>query len=285
MKRQILMVFFSCFISSLFSQNANQADTIYKINGEVLLVHIAEINHDEVKYTPVVNPRKLEFLISTNEIHRIVFSNGIRQTFLHETKSEGSKNNIKFNLLSPIGDRVHFNFERAFMNGVSYELGLNAIGLGKRNGDETPVGLIANAGLRFYTFTIFKSNKNSFSHEMDGAYIQPSFAYGITQHTYNTNTGINAGNITSVAAVKTNYFMFLVNIGRQFIYLNKFSFDLSAGIGYGSYSNQMNANNANYEAGKDNYTGDNPMRYGFIIYERAMPIALNAQFKIGYVFR
>ncbi|MEZ4804491.1 MAG: hypothetical protein R2852_03125 [Bacteroidia bacterium] len=283
MEKQILLFLFSCFTSQLFSQS-NPADTIYKTNGEVLLVHVLEIKPGEVKYHPIVNPSKIELILSTEEIKQIVFSNGIRQSFKHELIEESNKNNIKVNFLSPLGDRFHVNYERVFMDGVSYELGLNAIGIGKRNGDFTPVGLVANAGVRFYTLPAFNTHSTKVTHVMNGAYIQPSFSYGLTKHSYTKSTLINGGNISSVATTKTNYFMFFVNIGRQFIYLNKFSFDISAGIGYGSYSNQMDANNVNYEAGKDNYTGDNPMRYGFIIYERAVPVSLNAQFKIGYLF-
>lgn len=297
MKNILSIIVLLAAFGSLKAQNT--ADTIFKRNGEVLIVKITEIGIDEVKYKPVVNPNDLVLVLEKGEIKKIVFSNGVTQTFADPLKdrdyyADNHRNNVKFNFLSPTGDRIHLNFERSLQPGLSYELGLNAIGIGKRFGRETPAGATINAGIRLYRVPDMKSRSDRYSHLLNGAYFQPALTFGLTGHQYKQYGLIHGpwGPMTNYndyqwKKATTGYFMFSLNLGKQFIFQNRISFDFSAGMGYGTYSNQISYDNSRYREGwgKDKYTGDDPTRYGFFIGEREVPIALNAQFKIGYLFR
>jgi len=297
MKHLIFSLSLLFVASAAYGQNS--ADTIFKKNKEVLLVKIIEIGIDEVKYKPIVNPNDIVLVLEKSEISRIVFANGIVQTFADPMKDKTAyagdhSNSIKFNFLSPIGDRAHFNWEHSLQPGLSYELGLNLIGLGKRFGQYTPVGATVNAGIRMYRMPEMKSRSDRFSHLMNGSYFQPTLAFGMTQHNYRDYGnydpyGSNPANYT-IRKANTNYFMFMLNFGKQYVFANRISFDISTGIGYGTYTRQGKDDywyGSYYDefAQEDAYSYSDPSRYGFQIYGKQVPLALSAQFKLGYLLK
>lgn len=276
--------------------NSVAADTIFKKNKEVLLVKITEIGLDEVKYKPIVNPNNVVLVIEKTEISKIVFANGLVQTFADPLKdksvyADNHRNNLKFNFLSPMGDRAHFNWEHSIKPGMSYEVGLNFIGLGKRYGIYTPMGATVNAGFRLYRMPDMKSRSDRYTHVMNGSYIQPTFVFGMTSNSYrryNDNYSYPYNSSYTIAKENTSYFMFFLNFGKQFIFANRISFDMNFGIGYGTYTNQNRLVDFyyynDYSEGSHN-TVEYPSHYGFLIGAKERPIAFNAQLKIGYLLR
>lgn len=282
---------------SAYSQNVS--DTIYKKNKEVVLGKVTEVGLDEVKYKPLVNPNDIVLVLEKSEILKIVFATGLVQTFADPIRdksvyADNHNFNIKFNFLSPMGDRIHLNMEKAVKPGLSYELGLNAIGVGRRFGKYTPVGAVVNVGIRMYRLPDMKSRSDRYSHMMNGSYFQPTLSMGMTSHSYDdlvfNPITYDYDNLGPKKAT-TNFFMFTLNFGRQYVFANRISFDISAGVGYGTYSNQdENYYYGSYywedlNPGKNAYQFYDKTRYGFQIGNKNFPLTGNVQFKLGYLLK
>ena len=302
-----LFTLMTCLImGSLMAQSAT--DTIYKKNKEVVLAKIIEIGIDEVKYSPQFNPNNLILVLDKAEIARIVFANGMVQTFANpmSDKSMYADNhnyNLKFNFFSPSGHRMHLNLERSLKPGISYELGLNLIGVGKPEGKKTPVGALLNGGMRFYRLPDMKSRSDRYSHLMNGAYFQPTMSFGRVQNRYDvyqTNYDPNLGFYSTTliqenVKAKQDFFLFTLNFGKQMVFANRISFDVSAGFGYGTYSRQreedyylfLSSYNYQYESngGQNAFEYHGSQRYGFEIGGQSFPLTGNIQFKVGYLLK
>jgi len=296
--KQLFTLMACLLFSSLMAQIAS--DTIYKKNKEVVLAKIVEIGIDEVKYSPQFNPNNLVLVIDKTEIERIVFANGMVQTFADPMKDKSTyadnrTQNLKFNYLSPTGDRIQLNYEKSIAPGMSYEVGLNAIGVGKRYGKYTPVGALVNAGIRFYRMPEMKSRSDRYSHLLNGSFFQPTIAFGTTFYHYDVwqyNYNTYQSTIVDVKSKQQNFLTVMMQFGKQFVFANRFSFETSAGIGYGTYTGQ-NSNRYNYlynsyyyedySADAYNYYPNN--RYGFAILSREVPLCFNLQLKLGYLIK
>ncbi len=283
---------------SAYSQTVS--DTIYKKNKEVVLGKVTEVGLDEVKYKPLVNPNDIVLVLEKTDILKIVFASGLVQTFADplNDKSAYADNhnyNIKFNFLSPMGDRIHLNMEKSIRPGLSYELGINAIGVGRRFGKYTPVGAVVNAGIRMYRLPDMKSRSDRYSHMMNGSYFQPTISAGSTWHSYDNyryNPVTSDYDLIDVKKANTNFFMFILNFGRQYVFANRISFDISAGLGYGTYTRQIEDNyfylSSYYfdrNPGQNAYEYYEKSRYGFQIGTQSFPLTGNIQFKLGYLLR
>jgi hypothetical protein len=305
--KQLFTLMACLLFSSLMAQTAS--DTIYKKNKEVVLAKIVEIGIDEVKYSPQFNPNNLVLVIDKTEIERIVFANGMVQTFADPMKDKSTyadnrTQNLKFNYLSPTGDRIQLNYEKSIAPGMSYEVGLNAIGVGKRFGKYTPVGALVNAGIRFYRMPEMKSRSDRYSHLLNGSYFQPTISFGRVRSRYDITSiywDQNTYTYTSIlveSKVKSiqDFFLFQLNFGKQFVFNNRITFDVSSGVGYGTYSGQREYDSYYYlssGAVRDYYTdgGNNAYeyydksRYGFAILSREVPLCFNLQLKLGYLIK
>jgi hypothetical protein len=283
---------------SAYSQNVS--DTIYKKNKEVVLDKVTEVGLDEVKYKPLVNPNDIVLVLEKTDILKIVFASCLVQTFADplNDKSAYADNhnyNIKFNFLSPMGDRIHLNMEKSIRPGLSYELGINAIGVGRRFGKYTPVGAVVNAGIRMYRLPDMKSRSDRYSHMMNGSYFQPTISVGRTWHSYDNyryNPVTYHYDLIDVKKANTNFFMFTLNFGRQYVFANRISFDVSVGLGYGTYTRQEEDNffylssyYYNRNTGENAFENYEKSRYGFQIGTQSFPLTGNIQFKLGYLLK
>lgn len=297
MKKNIILF---CFfvLAVLAKAQTTPMDTIYKRNGEVMIVKITEIGIDEIKYKPLFNPNDIVLVIEKSQVTKIVFSSGLVQRIedaqqASSTYADNHKNNLKFNLFSPLGARAAFNFERSYKPGYSYVAGLNLIGLGLPDSKYTPIGATLNGGFRFYRLPDMKNRSDRYSHVMNGSYIEPCLMLGMTHHKYtyyDYNQPYPYDNLQTGRA--NNFFLaFFINLGKQYIVANRISMDWNVGVGYGTYTGQKDSdsygNSTLYgynEAGKYAYNYYPANRYGFAILEKSVPLAFNAQFKIGYLF-
>ena len=300
MKNYIVLLLF--FVCATVAKSQSATDTIFKKNGEVMLVKITEVGIDEIKYKPLYNPNDIILAIEKSLVLKIIFSNGIVQIIEDPQNSPSSyadnrKNAIKFNYLSPLSSRAHLNFEHSIHPGFSYVVGLNLIGLGLPEGRETPVGATINGGVRLYRLPDMKSRSDRYSHLMNGSYFEPSFVFGLTQHGYTSyqfdDVNYQRYNLKNETAIN-GYFAFFLNLGKQFVFANRICLDMNFGIGYGTYSGQKksysenrvnSANNVFYnDPGKYVYEYTEPSRFGFTIGSNGFPLAGNIQLKIGYLF-
>jgi hypothetical protein len=301
-----LFLAFALFIGiSAFAQTAS--DTIYKKNKEVVLGKVTEIGIDEVKYKPFVNPNDIVLVLEKTDILKIVFASGLVQTFADPIKDKSAyadnhNFNIKVNFLSPMGHRLHLNVEKSIRPGLSCELGLNMIGLGKPEGVKTPIGAVFNGGVRMYRLPDMKSRSDRYSHVMNGSYLQPTLSFGMVQNrydlwesNYDPFTGMSSQKlIEENKRANTNFLMFTLNFGKQFIFANRISFDISGGVGMGTYSRQsesyytyLSSYVYQYETngGQNAYDRYDKARYGFQIGSKSFPLCGNIQFKLGYLLK
>src|SRR5258707_674280 len=130
MKHLLLLLAF-CFCYHLLLAQ----DTIYKRNKTVIIGKISEIGLDEIKYKPAGMENGPVMAIDKNDIWKIIFSNGVTQTFFPMMEdpahyADNHKNAIKIDFLAPMLYKTVFAYERSLKPGMSVETTLGIIGLG-----------------------------------------------------------------------------------------------------------------------------------------------------------
>jgi hypothetical protein len=243
MKKIVLSAAALFFIFSLsFSQ-----DKIYRNNGKVVEAKILEIGSDEIKYKEFHNLDGPIYVLETDRIKKIVFENGTVQKFQDNYKDPeryaGQMNKaIKVNFLSPLYGYTEIGFEKSTGVGKGYEFSLGIIGLGKsenldyyayqfRTVKRGQAGAFVSAGYKFNKlpdFILF--GKTRMAHLMQGTYAKPIFYIG---H-YNENQLVEkSNNVVEVGKQHVTFAALQIELGKQWVFGDKFLLDLYWGIGYG----------------------------------------------------
>jgi hypothetical protein len=234
----------------IFSQSFSQ-DKIYRNNGKIVEAKIIEIGSDEIKYKEFNNPDGPIYVLETDKIKKIVFENGTTQKFEDnlrdpERYAGQAKRAIKVNFLSPLYGYFEVGYEKSTGVGKGYEVSLGIIGAGKSeqleyynssNGQFATVhrgqlGAFASIGYKFGKlpdFVIF--GKTKMSHLMQGTYAKPILYLG---H-YKENQVIEkAGNTYEVGEQQVTFGALQIELGKQWVFSDKFLLDLYFGFGYGA---------------------------------------------------
>jgi len=244
MKKLILCLAALIFVHSFsFSQ-----DKIYRKNGKVVEAKVIEIGSDEIKYKEYRNQDGPIYVLETDRIKKIVFENGTVQKFEDNYKDPeryaGQLNKaIKINFLSPLYGYTEIGFEKSTGVGKGYEFSLGIIGLGKsenldyyvnqfRTVKRGQAGAFVSAGYKFNKlpdFILF--GKTRMAHLMQGTYAKPIFYFG---H-YNENQLVEkANNTVDVGKQHVTFAALQIELGKQWVFGDKFLLDIYWGIGYGA---------------------------------------------------
>lgn len=249
-------------------------DRIVKITKDTIVCQIKEIGDDEIKYTQKDFRGDLIFGIDKNKVSKIIFSDGkelsIRDSMYDPAQYETqNKNALKVGFLSPLFGATSFTFEHSLKPGNSIEASLGIIGLGTDMTDNSPSGLYLKFGYKFIKSPDFYLKGMQYSHILKGAYIRPEISFS----SYNTTTELRydyQGNVISNGGSKETNTMFalMLNIGKQWVFQDRFLIDWFTGVGYGF----GDANN------------DDPFHFAFLGGSSGTSFAITSGLRIGILF-
>jgi len=159
-----------------------------------------------------------------------------------------------------------FSYERSLKPGRSVEGGIGFIGLGQRPDGYRASGVFMNAGYKFIKDPDFYVKGMRYAHLLKGSYFKPELAVSIYKYSNRTVIGGN-----TVGDPDTNVAMFAVilNIGKQWVFADRFLVDWYIGGGYGFGHNDES---------------DNARHYAFLGGTNDSPLVLNSGFRIGFLF-
>lgn len=239
---------------------ANSQDRIYHLNGKIIEAKVIEIGSSEVKYREYKKPEGPIYVLETDRIKKIVFENGTEQKFEDNLKDmeryAGQRRKaVKMNFLSMLYGYSEIGFEKNTGYGKGFEVSLGVIGAGKSGvldyynsqwGEvkRNPFGIFISGGFKFGKlpdFIIF--GKTRASHLMQGTYVKPILylgSYKENEMVYKANSGYELGkqNVTFGALQ--------IEIGRQWVFGDKFLLDIYEGLGYG-FDNKKQARDLLFE--------------------------------------
>ncbi len=249
-------------------------DIIYTKNKQLINCKIIEIGLVEVKYQIPEKYKEVVMVIAKDDISKIKYENGEEQAFVNEmydkkSYADNKRNAIKFHVFSPLYDYLGVSYERSLRPGQSIEGTLGIIGIGYNPLGVNPEGVFAKLGYKFIKSPDFYLRGMQYAHLLKGTYFKPEIAlntYSIKENTYDYNS-------MSYNTTRKGIFSgaFLLNVGKQWVFDNRFAVDFSIGLGYGITSR-----------GKDDYTAVTS-QYGFIV-DPNSGLAYTSNFKVAYLF-
>ena len=89
MKKFFTLLFSLCLTASIFAQSA--VDVIITNDSRKIDARIIEVSKTEIKYKEVSNPDGPTFILSTDEISSVIYSNGTVQVYNNASKQEAPK--------------------------------------------------------------------------------------------------------------------------------------------------------------------------------------------------
>jgi hypothetical protein len=265
-------------------------DKIYRKNGQIIKCKVFEVGTEEVKYKVTGNDDGPLYAIEIDKLIKIEYGNGKVDTFAPDFKNPeyyvGQRTQaLKVNFLSPLAGFTQITYEKSRGVGKSYELGFAVIGAGNnqrldyydfngtyRLAKRDQFGFAASAAYKFIKTPEFYSRKLRYYHIMQGSYAKPIFMIG---H-YGENRVIDKGTYQYVLdRQKVTFASLQVELGRQWVFGEKFLMDLSFGLGY-------TADNK-----KGSYSDDSYAAYNYLNARVGESPGLSAslQFKVGYLFK
>ena len=249
-------------------------DIIYKKNNQTINCKIVEIGLVEVKYQIPEKYKDVVLVIAKDDILKIKYGNGEEQTFVNEMTDKNSYadnklNAIKFHFFSPLYDYLAISYERSLKAGQSIEGTLGIIGIGYDPLQVNPEGVFAKFGYKFIKNPDYYLRGMKYAHLLKGTYFKPEIA--ISTYSVNLNSYDYSSNNSNSTRQSTFSGAFLLNVGKQWVFENRFAVDFSIGLGYGITN-----------LSKNNYSGITS-QYGFTI-EPGSGLAYTSNFKVAYLF-
>jgi len=209
--------------------------------------------------------------VDKNRVSKIVFENGEEMEFTDSFNSQehyldNNKNAIKIDFLSPLTGNTTIAYEYSIQPGRSYEITVGLIGLGFDPGELKARGLFFKGGMKFIKTPDFYLRGMRYSHILKGAYAKPELAFGFYSKEFNTSESWFGSKMERESVITGAIFM---NFGKQWVFDNSFLVDMYFGLGYG------------FDSGPN----DGDYHYGWLLNSSNFPIAVQAGFKIGFLFK
>lgn len=195
----------------------------------------------------------------------IVITVIIQLFFLSALKAQNDQAShiIKTRPFSPLLNYLDFSYEKKVSEKVSNEFSLGIIGPGLLDvGSGKELGLYGTVGRRFYLGQDWSMDGMK-TLGMRGYYLKPEAALSMVSYersTFDYSTFTKESETHNATGVAL-----LLNLGRQFIFAEMLSLDISAGLGYGITS--------------DPY----PFRSHYQ-FSKEFPLAAKSGISIGYIF-
>lgn len=239
------LIFF-CISLLLLTASLKAQDKIYRKNGQILKVKIIEVGTSDIRYKILDDPDGPIYVLEKDRIRKIVYANETTEKLTVNLKdpeqyAEQLRRNIKIDFLGPLLGYSQITYEKSTGVGKSYELTLGIIGAGKnqvinyydyqfRTERRNQFGISAAAGYKFSKLPDFLFGRTRFTHLMQGGYARPVVYLG----NYSENRIIYKANNQSVLERQNISFGALqVELGKQWVFGDKFLIDLFWGLGWG----------------------------------------------------
>lgn len=221
-------------------------DKIYRKNGQVVKVKVIEIGVSEIKYKLHGDDNGPIYVLEKDRIKKIEYENGTTDRMTVNLKdpeqySDQLNRGIKIDFLGPLMGYSQITYEKSTGVGKGYELTLGIIGAGKnqtldyynstfRTANRNQFGISVAAGYKFSKLPDFIFQRTRFTHLMQGGYVKPVFYLG----NYSENRVMWKANSQYVLERQNIMFGALqIEIGKQWIFGEKFMLDVYWGFGYG----------------------------------------------------
>lgn len=239
---------FILFLSGIILAGASlQAqDKIYRKNGQVIKVKVIEIGVSEIKYKLHGDIEGPVYVLEKDRIRKIEYQNGTTDRMTVNLKdpeqyADQLNRGIKIDFLGPLMGYLQITYEKSTGVGKGYELTLGIIGAGKnqtldyynstfRTANRNQFGISVAAGYKFSKLPDFIFQRTRFTHLMQGGYVKPVLYLG----NYSENRVMWKANSQYVLERQNIMFGALqIEIGKQWIFGEKFMLDVYWGFGYG----------------------------------------------------
>lgn len=236
------------FLSGIILAGASlQAqDKIYRKNGQVIKVKVIEIGVSEIKYKLHGDIEGPVYVLEKDRIRKIEYQNGTTDRMTVNLKdpeqyADQLNRGIKIDFLGPLMGYSQITYEKSTGVGKGYELTLGIIGAGKnqtldyynstfRTANRNQFGISVAAGYKFSKLPDFIFQRTRFTHLMQGGYVKPVLYLG----NYSENRVMWKANSQYVLERQNIMFGALqIEIGKQWIFGEKFMLDVYWGFGYG----------------------------------------------------
>jgi hypothetical protein len=276
------------FIAFFFIAIAASAqDTLYKRNGEVVVVKIKEVGLDELKYKLLDYEDGPMISIAKENLIKVVYANGKVEYLSKEMDNPENyagqkKNAIKTDFISPLRDNLSFIYERSIRPGrsIEFNLGVVGVGIGTREWDQSS-GAFFRVGYKFIKSPDYYLRGMKYSHLLKGGYVRPDFILGsysivrkVDNSYYNPLPPYNYIQSVTESTRKVTYGAIHITLGKQWVYDDFFLVDIFAGIGYA-------ISESNSDDPDDLYT----VAYGITGGGSQTPLSASAGFRVGFLFK
>lgn len=226
----------------------NAQDKIHRKNGKVVQAKILEVGSSEIKYRIYKDDNGPVYILETDKINRIEFESGKVEKFTIDYKdpelyAEQLNKAIKINFLAPLSGFTQISYEKNTGVGKGYEVGLAIIGAGKTETVEywvnnQPVknknqfGFAVSFGYKFNKLPDFLFGRTRLTHLMQGTYFKPVLYVG--NYSENKVFYKASNNTYAIERANTTFGALQIELGKQWVFGDKFLLDIYGGIGYGA---------------------------------------------------
>ena len=291
MKRILLvLVVLLGFSSFVFSQ-----DKIYRKGGQTIKAKVTEIGIDEIKYKLFDEPDGPSYSIEKDRIIKIVYQSGRTEVYQNNLKDPelyvGQANKaLKLEFLSPLLGYTEITFEKGIAPGRSMEFSLGIIGAGKNHEiyyygyfpggsieeyKRDARGAFISGGYKFSKLPDFINRNIRYSHVLQGFYVKPNAIFG----TYSDNVVSEKNQQIVVDRRSVTFGALMIDLGKQWVFGEKFVLDLHFGFGY-------TADNIKFDGNVYSAVGDEYSAYNFAVGRvgRSPGLGVQGGIKIGFLF-
>ena len=228
---------------------AKAQDKIYRKNGQTVVAKVLEVGNADIKYKLFGNTESPIYVLEKDRIIKIEFEDGHIEKFTSDLKDPEQYigqlgKAIKVDFFGPLLGYTQVTYEKSTGVGKSYELTLGIIGAGKNQRldyyyndlvitKRNQFGLFAAAGYKFNKLPDFIMGRTRFTHIMQGGYAKPIVYFGNYSENGVAFKGVNTANSYVTERRNVTFGALQVELGKQWIFGDKFLIDFYWGLGYG----------------------------------------------------
>ncbi|MBI3510345.1 MAG: hypothetical protein HY064_06755 [Bacteroidetes bacterium] len=234
MKKYFLSLLFIFAVSFAFAQ-----DKIYKVGGDIIAAKVTEVGTSEIKYKKWDNMDGPVYVIAKTEVIKIVYENGSVEMMTQDQMSVTPNSTLRMRKraittrpFSPLLGFVSIGYQQALTptRAVVSDVGFIGPKVGTMM-DQNAAGFYLKAGMRFKRVPEVVTKDMQWSYALGGFYLEPEVMY--SNFTKDISYYNNLTYTTTTTKATFNSGAFLLNIGRQMVFGDMLTLDLSGGLGYG----------------------------------------------------
>ncbi|MEO8151112.1 MAG: hypothetical protein ABI723_26000 [Bacteroidia bacterium] len=293
MNKQLLKSLLVFAFATLCSINVMAQDIIYKKDKTTIKAKISEVGLDEIKYWDFDNLDGPQFIMSKDEISKIVFSNGREMIITPDPYSASGDVDIrdkthvvKFEFFSPLTQDIAFGYEYMIRVGLNVEGKIGIIGPGLSANDNHAAGAFVKIGPKFLLSTDYVMHGMQYSHAMRGRYLKPEISVSIYAQDMQQSSGY--GGSAQTDRIKYGSYGISLVYGRQAILGKVATIDWYFGMGYAFHTADIINSTKTAHSGNnyysDIYKTQQTYDYSHIYFGKSVPLIMSAGITLGYLW-